>query len=223
MNYNIFQEIHNLNTHIRVDEHNNYYFSIRKCGSRTLTTSTRLYCNNLKEIDNITIYVREPYGRFLSGVDTLNSIYTGNITDLTVFKEHLMNVYNKCLFLDEHNLIEYLDKHLFIESHTFLQFHWIFQLILQLKHDTLLTFKDLSDMNKITNAHIGVHNNKYQFNDRFKNNAQLKYYMQYDDMIMKYCVNKTVSIQYLFDILKRHYFEFYKNELSPVEHFFKHL
>jgi hypothetical protein len=155
-------------------------YPIFKNGSSFLRSNcTVIAPEKIRPLTEVVVFVRDPYDRFVSGVQTFVS-HNSDLHEVTVLK-----------------LIE---QYLFLNRHFCLQFHWIANLCRHL--NVAMTLKPLSSLSEV----IGVHNieNKQQVSpaiyDHFLKHSKLHFYLQMDKVLTEDLLDQTV---YMTDILRK--------------------
>ena len=188
------------------------YLLIQKCGTQSLLELTRRKPDKFvlisseeflnRGMEELTVFVREPIGRFISGLTTQMQLYE---IPKTVF-EHLLN--------NPRNFLPMFD------THTMPQF-WF---LLRFGIDTKLRFKikDLSDLSQVDNTinKININpSNIFTFSDELL--RKIDYAMTEDIVLYNNFKDKTISIN---DVIARIIKEVdYVNELEWYKKVFPYI
>lgn len=120
-----------------------FVYPIFKCGRSSLMMSMESkgwsYVPE-QDISKITtpikIFLRNPRGRFLSGVNT--------------YLQHLENEGNG---LDQYTVLYFVNRYLFLNRHYAPQFFWLLNLARFSSPDTLVTFSSMTEIGQLTDIH----------------------------------------------------------------------
>lgn len=136
----------------------------------------------------VDIFVRDPYERFLSGVQTY------------IIKNNL----------DMRTTAEIVNQLYFLDNHFCPQLFWVINLARFT--DAQIRINHLDTLSSITALH---HNQQHNtLDDYFKNNTQLKYYLELDCVLYENFLGQTVSQQQIFDTVKSNYPELYNDTVA---------
>jgi hypothetical protein len=120
-----------------------YVYPIFKCGRSSLTESMQQ--KGWKFVDEkdissitqpITVFLRNPRDRFVSGVNT--------------FLQHLDAEGN---MLDQHTVLYFVNRYLFLNRHYAPQFFWLLNLMRFSSPNTLVKFQNITEISKFTDVH----------------------------------------------------------------------
>lgn len=149
--------------------------------------------NELHTLDKIDVIIRDPYQRYLSGVQTY---LTHNPTGLQTIKELL-----------------------FLNSHFSLQWHWIVSIARYVHNDTKLEFHSFGDIDKFIDAeyltakwgHSKINEIKKDSNldKHFRNDQRLHYYLLADKFLFDQ-IGKTLTVEETLLGVKNNYPELYQ-------------
>lgn len=171
---------------------NRYVYSIFKNGSsslvkakgRILTTSE---ITSLKEVD---IFLRDPFDRYISGVQT----YINNIG-----QEY-----------DKETVLKLISQFLFLNRHFALQFHWIINLTRFT--EARLHFRHINELNMFTD-HVSNSSIRNQILvEYFRDNKKLQFYLLLDKVLYEEFLGETVSFKIILQTIKEKYSDLY-NEI----------
>lgn len=143
--------------------------------------------NDIHNLTEIDIYIREPYERFLSGVNT----FTNNLD----------------AELDRKTVLYFVKNYLFLNRHYCPQFYWL----VNLRRFTnakirLIPFEQINEV---------VVTNKNKSNDDYNKlykefDNKLDFYLQLDKVLYYEFINKTTSLDEIVDYIKVNKQEVYK-------------
>ncbi len=158
----------------------NFVYPIFKNGSSSLKSEnpTVITDNKIRAIGNITVYLREPFERYVSGVQT--------------YLRHNPH-------LDRATALTMIDEYLFLNRHFALQFHWLINL--RRYYDNWITFKSVDELGDITDNTWNALARDQTIVDYFKNNKKLHFYLELDKFLLKY-VGHTVKFVHILAELK---------------------
>lgn len=168
-----------------------YVYPIFKNGSSILYSAPHKKVNlsTLSSKNTIDVFVRDPYERFLSGVQSF-------------FR------YNKNVQCNVTSLY-FISNYLFLDRHFCPQFYWLVNLnrFLNGVNMRLLPVKKVSEFN-------GKIDNRYDLDpiiaDYFKNNLKVQFYLQVDKVLTETLVHKTVTMHDIVTNLKTSFPDVYK-------------
>jgi hypothetical protein len=151
----------------------NFVYPIFKNGSSSLRGDNPVVINKykIKAIVNINVYLREPFERYISGVQT--------------YLRHNPH-------LDRATALTMIDQYLFLNRHFALQFHWLVNL--NRFYDGYLTFKSIDELGDITDNTFNTLERDQSIVDYFSNNAKLLFYLELDKALLEF-VGKTVKFK----------------------------
>jgi hypothetical protein len=168
----------------------NFVYPIFKNGSSSLRGDHPIVLTKekLRAIGHITVYLREPFERYVSGVQT--------------YLRHNPH-------LDRATALTIIDQYLFLNRHFALQFHWLVNL--RRYYNGYLTFKSVDDLGDITENTWNALERDQSIVDYFKENQKLEFYLQLDKALLEF-VGKTVKFT---DVLV-HIHTFYPNVYDEI-------
>jgi hypothetical protein len=144
----------------------------------------------------ITVFVREPKERFVSGVNT--------------FVQHLHKTEPS---LDTATILFFVDNYLFLNRHYTPQFFWLLNLARYSNPNTLVTFRSLRDIDQLTDIHSHaevepVTAELLEMIDKF-NWSKLELYFYLDQILVDH-IGQTMSIKELFQYVKQDHPQLYE-------------
>jgi len=119
--------------------HNQWIYLIQKNGSSSLRLQQEqnnldVFCNEqILSLDFVDVYIRNPKARYVSGVNT--------------YLQHLFRDHPE---LDVKTALWFAKRYKFLNTHYLPQFHWVANLSQYLKPTTKIRFRDLKELDKIT-------------------------------------------------------------------------
>ena len=158
----------------------NFVYPIFKNGSSSLKAEnpTVIINRKIRAISNITVYVRDPFERYVSGVQT--------------YLRHNPH-------LDRATALSMIDEYLFLNRHFALQFHWL--LNLRRHYDNWLTFRSMDELGNLTENTWNALERDQRIVDYFKDNKKLHFYLELDKFLLKY-VGQKVKFAHILAELK---------------------
>jgi hypothetical protein len=177
-----------------------FLFPIFKCGRSSLTESmqdkgwTFVPESEIKHIlDPITVFLRDPRDRFISGVNT--------------FVQHLQGDE-----LDTHSVLYFVNRYLFLNRHYAPQFFWLINLLRYAGPNVRVTLKPMSDISLLTHrhSHADVEPITAELLAKIQSFdwSKLELYFYLDQILLDH-VNQTVKITDLLEHIKTHHSELY--------------
>lgn len=159
-----------------------YVYPIYKNGSSSLYSSgfRLVEHDELATIPLIDVYVRNPYDRFVTGVNT--------------FLQHNQD-------LDRSTLLHFVGNYLFLNRHFCPQFHWL--LNLQRFSNAKLRINHISSLSNIT----GLKYNQSQdpILDNYLDNDKIHFYLSIDKVLTEDLLDKTVTFKFIVQTIKHRY------------------
>lgn len=156
----------------------NGYSSITQSGFRLLEMS------ELKNLDTVEIFVRDPIPRFISGV---NSWLNDNI------------------HLDRKTLLAIICNHLFLNRHFAPQFYWLVNL--QRFTTAKIKINVLHNLSEITSLHENKANNKIELDITCY--PKISFYLLLDKILVENLVNQTVAFSDIVQAIKKEFPDVY--------------
>jgi len=158
-----------------------YVYPIFKNGSSSLLAANPRALNyfEMRELRTVEVFLREPFERYISGVQT----YLRQNTHL-----------------DRATALTMIDEYLFLNSHFSLQFHWIVNL--QKFTDAWMYFRPIEELHTATEHTWNVLARDEVLVDYFGNNQKLKYYLQLDKILYEDFMGKTVPLKQIIRFIR---------------------
>ena len=155
--------------------HEQFVYPIFKNGSSSLRKSgfASVPQSDLEDLKVVEVFLRDPFERFVGGVQT--------------YLSHLDHRY------DPDTVIAMIDEHLFLNRHFCLQFHWLVNLA---RHTpALIKIRPISELNQITKRYSNTMTHSDHLSDKFQNHQRLQFYLELDRTIINKFMGTTVQFQ----------------------------
>ena len=164
-----------------------YVYPIYKNGSSSLYESGfRLVGHDeLPNIDIVDIYVRNPYDRFATGVNT--------------FLQHNSS-------LDRATALHFINNYLFLNRHFCPQFHWLVNL--QRFTNAKIRINHIDTLSDITALRSNQSQNPLM--DEALNTEKLHFYLSIDKVLTEDLLGKTVPFKLIVQTIRHRYPDVYK-------------
>lgn len=167
-----------------------FVYPIFKCGRSSLTWKmesrgwTFVPEKDINKINTpIRIFLREPRERFLSGINT--------------YLQHLAAEGND---LDQHTVLYFVNRYLFLNRHYAPQFFWLLNLARFTRPDTLVTFSPMTEIGQLThfNSRAGVEPLTDELKQKINsfNWTTVELYYALDQILIDH-IGKTITIHEL--------------------------
>jgi len=142
---------------------------------------------DLSTIENITVFVRNPHERFLSGVQT----YIGKLGSI----------------YDVKTVLQIISQNLYLNRHFCPQLYWI----LNLRRFTLatLTILPIEELSSTTDYNVNQSTLNLDIKDFFNNHPKILFYNEMDEVLTVNLIGKTVTFEQILFTLKENYTELY--------------
>ena len=165
-----------------------YVYPIFKNGSSSLLAANPRALNyfEMRELRTVEVFLREPFERYISGVQT----YLRQNTHL-----------------DRATALTMIDEYLFLNSHFSLQFHWIVNL--QKFTDAWMYFRPIEELHTATEHTWNVLARDEVLVNYFGNNQKLKYYLQLDKILYEDFMGKTVPLKQIIRFIQTNHHALY--------------
>jgi hypothetical protein len=164
-----------------------YVYPIYKNGSSSLYNSGfRLVDHDeLPNVPVVDIYVRNPYDRFVTGVNT--------------FLQHNTD-------LDRATVLHFVNNYLFLNRHFCPQFHWIVNL--QRFTRAKIKINSMDALSDITS--LKFNQSQDPLLDEVLSTEKLQFYLSIDKVLTEDLLGKTVSFKLIVQTIRHRYPEVYK-------------
>ena len=165
-----------------------FVYPIHKNGSTSLHNSgfRKLELEEIKQLDMIEVFVRDPVDRYVSGV--------------TKFVEDTE--------LDDYTVLHFVDNYLFLNNHYAPQFYWL--LNLQRFTEAKLILRPLDQLNTITKLHHNISDK----NKLVRVSNKVQFYLKLDQVLVGELLGKTVTFKQIVQTIKHRYPEVYKEVIQ---------
>lgn len=174
-----------------------YVFPIFKCGRSSLVQTmeekgwTFVPTDEISNIEYpVTVFLREPRDRFLSGVNT--------------YLQHLESEGND---LDQHTVLYFVNRYLFLNRHYAPQFFWMLNLARYAPADVLINFQNMENIKQLTHRHS--HAEVLALTDSLKSKidsfdwSKLELYFYLDNILLGY-IGQTVPLSKVIADIQQH-------------------
>ena len=170
---------------------NRYVYSIFKNGSSSLSNSNfrKLRLSEIVQLTNVEVFIRDPFDRYVSGVQTFLRFHPEFQRETT---------------------IKLIHEYLFLNRHFNLQFHWLVNLARYT--NATITIRPIEELNTATDLTWHQLSRNESLVAEFSQNARLHYYLQLDKVLRHDLLGKTVEFK---DIIK-HIFDYYPDLYKDV-------
>jgi hypothetical protein len=165
---------------VEIPLHNQFVYLIQKNGSTSLRNdikeqNLRIIRNqDIKNLSNVDVYIRSPFERYLSGVNT--------------YIQHLQRDNPQ---LDQYTCMWFATQYNFLNRHYLSQFLWIANLSRYINADCNITLRKFSEISIITKhkKRAGISPATEEFNKQIKSmiNSNLQLWMFLDQMLEDMC------------------------------------
>lgn len=154
---------------------NRYVYPIFKNASSSLfeTAHSVLSTDQIKKIGQVEVFVREPFERYVSGVQTYLR----------------MNPH-----LERATALSMIDEYLFLNRHFTLQFHWLVNLI-RFNSDLWITFRTMEELDSATDLTWNALTRDQTLIKYFNENNKLWFYLQLDKILTEDFIGQTVKFK----------------------------
>lgn len=158
-----------------------YVYNIFKNGSSSLRKSgfRRIHIQEVLLLDRVEVYVRDPFDRYVSGVQTYLS---------ALAPDH-----------DRDTVLKMISEFLFLNRHFALQFHWLVNL--RRYCDPIITIRPLEELNQITSMTRNVQTRDQELVEYFQNNQKLHFYLTLDKALLE-LAGRPVKFSYIIHHIK---------------------
>lgn len=160
--------------------------SLRESGFRKLSIQ------EVSKLTHVEVYVREPFDRYIGGVQKyLNDIDSSH---------------------DRGTVLAMIKEFLFLNRHFSLQFHWLVNLR---RHcDPLITIKPLQDLGFLTTKTVHVMPRDPELVEYFQNHDRLWYYLQLDRVLTQDLVGQTVRFKDIVNHIESRYPDLHRDVIQ---------
>lgn len=178
-----------------------YVYPIFKNGSSSLQMSGYriITPEELKSIATIDVFVRDPWQRFVSGVQTC--------------------VEN--LNYDRETTLHFIEHYLFLNRHYCPQFHWL--LNLQRFSNAKLRLLPLTQINEVVNVHENKIVKDQALEQRLAKNKKIQFYLQIDRVLTEDLLGQTVEFKQIVEVIRQQYPDVYAEVIGRSAELIKHV
>lgn len=171
-----------------------YVYPIFKNGSSGIREkSTRtLSIKQINQLENINIYLRDPFDRYVSGVQSYLRL-----------NPHL----------ERGTALSIINEYLFLNRHFSLQFHWLMNLQ-RYTNNVLMTFHPIAELDTTVGETWHSLTRDQTLINYFNENKKLHYYLQLDKTLIEEFVGKTVRFKDILVHIRTFYPELYKETIE---------
>jgi hypothetical protein len=165
-------------------EPDRYIYPIYKNGSSSLKGSAeRVYdYKEIRKLKVIEVFVREPFERYVSGVQT--------------WLNHNPN-------MDRDTALKFIKDFLFLNRHFSLQFHWLVNL--QRFTEAWMYLRPIEELHTATDLAWNVLARDESLMDYFQDNTKLWYYLQLDKILYEDLRGQTLTMRMIVAHIKHKY------------------
>jgi hypothetical protein len=169
-----------------------FVYPIYKNGSSSLYDSKfrLLEHDEIKDISVLDIYVRDPYARFVSGVNTFLKLNSN---------------------LDRDTVLHFVPNYLFLNRHFCPQFHWLVNL--QRFTNAKIRINSIESLGEIT-PYTSNQSQYSSLSEFFSNTDKIHFYLSIDRVLTEDLLGKTVTFKLIVQTIKHRYPEVYKEVIQ---------
>ena len=189
---------------VEVPLHSQWIYCIQKNGNSSLHAqqtqdSLAVFVNEqIRELEYVDIYIRNPRARYVSGVNT-----------------YLQQLMRDTQGLDYNTAFWFVKRYKFLNTHYLPQFHWIANLSRYLNKSTKLRFRDFKDFGSVVDfqERAGIVPPSMEFvNQLLDNNPGIDLWLQLDRVLLN-LAGQQLTWNELLDFYKLHHQEIIKHVL----------
>lgn len=165
-----------------------YVYPIFKNGSSALKSVQHRVLGNdeIKQINTVDVFVRDPYERFLSGVQTYLR-----------YNPHL----------HRETALHFISEYLFLNRHFCPQFHWLVNL--QRHARVNMRLLPIAQISEITGSIENHYIPDLEIRRFFSKNPKVHFYLQLDKVLTENLLDQTVSMDDILNMMELHYLQVY--------------
>lgn len=170
-----------------------YVYPIFKNGSTSLGREANrvIDIDELQKIDLVDVYVRDPYDRFLSGVQTYLSHNT---------------------HLHRETVLHFISEHLFLNRHFCPQFHWLVNL--QRHSRVNMRLMPMEQISEVTSMVKNQNPRDPDLEEYFSRNLKVHFYLQLDKVLTENLIGQTVNMQEIIREIENKYPKVYDETIG---------
>lgn len=176
---------------------NRYVYPIYKNASSSLfeTAEATLSIDRVKQLGHVEVFVREPFERYVSGVQTYLRL-----------NPHL----------ERATALSMIDEYLFLNRHFTLQFHWLMNLM-RFNSDLWITFRTMEELNSATDLTWNALTRDQALIDYFNDNRKLWFYLQLDKVLTEDFIGQTVKFKTILKHIQDKYPGLYEETIERTQ------
>jgi hypothetical protein len=173
-----------------------YVYPIFKNGSRSLASHQYrpLSKSEISDLAQVEIFVRDPFERYVSGVQTYLRLHSE---------------------LDRTTTLQLINNYLFLDRHFTLQFHWLVNL--RRFCNPKIHIRPMAELGSVTDVIWNSVPRDQTLVDYFQPNLKLWYYLQLDKILTEDFLNQTVKISTILEYIKINYPDLQNEIISRVQ------
>jgi len=173
---------------------NHYVYPIFKNGSSGLKEKSlrTLSPEQISKVGCVTVYLRDPFERYVSGVQTYLAYHPE---------------------FDRATTLSLIEQYLFLDRHFALQFHWIMNLHRH-TNGIWITVKTTDELDSTIGETWNTLARDQSLINRFQDNKQLWFYLQLDKILFEDLRDQTVTFAMILAHIKVKYPELYKETIQ---------
>lgn len=170
-----------------------YVYPIYKNGSSSLKLSgfKLIPADELPPDSVVDVFVRDPYDRFLSGVQTY---------------------LNQNLDLDKSTVLHYVSNYLFLNNHFCPQFHWLVNL--QRHRSVRMRLLSVKQINKLVDIVDNVSTRDPDLVEYFAHNQKVQFYLQLDKVLTEDLFGRVVTMEQILEQIKTRFPDLYQEVIQ---------
>lgn len=161
------------------------FYPIFKNGSSSIK-SAGTPATNTQDLDLVHVFVRDPYDRYVSGVQTY---------------------LQQNSHLDRKSTLEILSTVLFLNRHFSLQFHWLVNLMRFTNSKIYL--RPMSELSTVTSVKLNESFKDLSLTEYFSNNNKLHYYLSLDKVLCYDLIGQSLTWAQILDYIQTQYPDLY--------------
>lgn len=167
-----------------------YVYPIFKNGSRSLVRSNfrTLAPDELKQLDVVDVFVRDPYERFLSGVNT----YLANLDPA----------------VDRASAMFFIKNYLFLNRHFAPQIFWLINL--HRFSNTKFRIRPMHELSTVTDLQENSSSIANDIKEYFKLDDKIRFHLEMDEALTVNLIDQTVDLASVVDVLRVNYQPMYR-------------
>jgi hypothetical protein len=173
---------------------NNYVYPIFKNGSSGLREKAlrTLSAEQTSRVGCVTVYLRDPFERYISGVQTYLAYHPE---------------------FDRLTTLSLIEQYLFLDRHFALQFHWIVNLARHTKN-IWMTFRSTAELDTAIGETWNTLARDQALIDRFQDHKRLWFYLQLDKILFEDLRDQTVTFSMITDLIRTKYPQLYEETIK---------